>query len=202
MEIERQKLDMSKLESYVRLYDNVFKEETLDVFLKICNSNHFHYEGAKVLTPNGGQSLDTDIRNVKSMGLSNLYSKSLTTAHWASLLLNKFTSGIKTYITDLNMDNFGCRINDIQVLKYVPGGHYKFHIDDNTNIHRVLSLIYFVNDDYEGGDLVFKLIGTEEVLKVEKKKNRLIIWPSNFMYPHSVTPVLKGIRYSVVAWAS
>jgi len=100
------------------------------------------------------------------------------------------------------MDNFGCRINDIQVLKYVPGGHYKFHIDDNTNIHRVLSLIYFVNDDYEGGDLVFKLIGTEEVLKVEKKKNRLIIWPSNFMYPHSVTPVLKGIRYSVVAWAS
>ena len=50
MEIERQKLDMSKLESYVRLYDNIFKEETLDVFLKICNSNHFHYEGAKVLT--------------------------------------------------------------------------------------------------------------------------------------------------------
>ena len=185
MEIERQKLDMSKLESYVRLYDNIFKEETLDVFLKICNSNHFHYEGAKVLTSNGGQSLDTNIRNVKSMGLSNLYSKSLTTAHWASLLLNKFTSGIKTYITDLNMDDFGCRINDIQVLKYVPGGHYKFHIDDNTNIHRVLSLIC-----------------TEEVLKVEKKKNRLIIWPSNFMYPHSVTPVLKGIRYSVVAWAS
>ena len=90
MEIERQKLDMSKLESYVRLYDNIFKEETLDVFLKICNSNHFHYEGAKVLTSNGGQSLDTNIRNVKSMGLSNLYSKSLTTAHWASLLLNKF----------------------------------------------------------------------------------------------------------------
>ena len=31
--------------------------------------------------------------------------------------------------------------------------------------------------------------------------NRLIIWPSNFLFPHSVLPVTKGLRYSVVAWA-
>ena len=30
---------------------------------------------------------------------------------------------------------------------------------------------------------------------------RLIIWPSNFMFPHRVNPVIKGTRYSIVAWA-
>ena len=34
-----------------------------------------------------------------------------------------------------------------------------------------------------------------------KRPNRLIIWPSSFMYPHCVTPIEKGIRYSIVAWA-
>ena len=31
--------------------------------------------------------------------------------------------------------------------------------------------------------------------------NRMIIWPSTFLYPHTVKPVTKGTRYSVVAWA-
>jgi len=36
---------------------------------------------------------------------------------------------------------------------------------------------------------------------MDKLKNRMLIWPSNFMYPHLVKPVTKGIRYSVVSWA-
>lgn len=201
MEIERKILDMSKLESYVRIYDNILSDETLDVFLKICDGDHFDYDNAKILASEG-ETFDSNIRNVQSKPLSNLYAKSMTTSHWASLLLYRFTNGISNYVKDLKMGDFGCRINDIQVLKYIPGGHYKFHVDDCNTVRRTLSLIYFVNDNYEGGDLVFKLIGTEEILKIDRKKNRLVIWPSNFMYPHSVTPVLKGTRYSVVSWAS
>ena len=29
---------------------------------------------------------------------------------------------------------------------------------------------------------------------------RLVMWPSNFMYPHSVSPVTKGTRYAIVSW--
>ena len=29
----------------------------------------------------------------------------------------------------------------------------------------------------------------------------VIIFPSNFMYPHRVEPVTKGARYSYVSWA-
>ena len=118
-----------------------------------------------------------------------------------SLLLYKFTEHINKYVNDFNMHNFQCTINDIQILKYTKGGHYKLHCDHGPAVPRTLSLIYFVNDDYQGGDLIFKLINTNDEIKIQNKKNRLIIWPSNFMYPHCVTPVTNGVRYSVVAWA-
>ena len=37
-------------------------------------------------------------------------------------------------------------------------------------------------------------------LKIELKKGDLLIFPSNFMYPHRVEPVLSGIRYSYISW--
>ena len=63
-------------------------------------------------------------------------------------------------------------------------------------------MIYLLNNDYEGGELCFKELKTEEESIVEKRANRLIIWPSNFIFPHTVKPVTKGIRYSIVGWAA
>ena len=38
-------------------------------------------------------------------------------------------------------------------------------------------------------------------MSIDILPGRLIVWPSNFMYPHTVKPVTKGTRYSIVAWA-
>jgi len=59
----------------------------------------------------------------------------------------------------------------------------------------VLSILGCLNDDYEGGDLIFW-----EQEKIELKAGQIMIFPSNFMYPHKVTEVTKGIRYSYVSW--
>jgi predicted 2-oxoglutarate/Fe(II)-dependent dioxygenase YbiX len=53
-----------------------------------------------------------------------------------------------------------------------------------------------LNDDYEGGELVF---WESETIKL--KAGSIMIFPSNFMYPHKVMPVTKGTRYSYVSWA-
>ena len=87
----------------------------------------------------------------------------------------------------------------LQLLKYEKGGFYRKHVDHFTDIPRTLSFIYFLNNDYEGGELIFKL-GTGDI-KIENKPNRLVIWPSNYLYPHEVTTVTKGTRYSLVTWA-
>jgi|VirMetMinimDraft_7_1064189.scaffolds.fasta_scaffold25772_4 predicted 2-oxoglutarate/Fe(II)-dependent dioxygenase YbiX len=200
MEVNVNKLEMDRLNTYIRIYDNVLLEKNFEIFTKICEE-HVEYEDAKVINHKGDLKVDTEVRNVQMKILSNIKDKSFTTVHWTSLLLYKFTEHIDKYVNDFNMHNFQCAINDIQILKYTKGGHYKLHCDHGPAVPRTLSLIYFVNDDYQGGDLIFKLINTNDEIKIQNKKNRLIIWPSNFMYPHCVTPVTNGVRYSVVAWA-
>ena len=68
-------------------------------------------------------------------------------------------------------------------------------------VPRTLSAIYLINDDYEGGNLIFGIPGSDQILKIERVKNRMIVWPSNFLYPHTVEPIIKGTRYSMVSWA-
>ena len=36
--------------------------------------------------------------------------------------------------------------------------------------------------------------------KIDLSKGDIIIFPSNFMYPHKVEPVTKGTRYSYISW--
>jgi len=95
--------------------------------------------------------------------------------------------------------------------------HYDWHADSCYNDFsregkfnnkcRKLSTVVFLNDpsDYEGGDLEFqtympshskekKILNTKEI----KKQGTIITFPSFVM--HRVTPVTKGIRYSLVMW--
>lgn len=59
-----------------------------------------------------------------------------------------------------------------------------------------LSILGALNEDYEGGELVF---WESEAIKL--KAGSIMIFPSNFMYPHRVDEVTKGTRYSFVSWA-
>jgi predicted 2-oxoglutarate/Fe(II)-dependent dioxygenase YbiX len=59
----------------------------------------------------------------------------------------------------------------------------------------ILSIVGVLNDDYEGGD--FKLW---QDTKINLPAGSIVIFPSNFLYPHEVTPVTKGVRYSYVSW--
>jgi predicted 2-oxoglutarate/Fe(II)-dependent dioxygenase YbiX len=58
----------------------------------------------------------------------------------------------------------------------------------------ILSVLGVLNDDYEGGEFVL----IDE--KIDLNKGDIIIFPSNFMYPHKVEPVTKGTRYSYISW--
>ena len=74
------------------------------------------------------------------------------------------------------------------------------HVDNIHHSHgqkygypQVSSLL-FLNDDYEGGEFI---VAGETY---SPKKGSAIIFPSNFMYPHEVGLVTKGIRWSVLTW--
>ena len=77
------------------------------------------------------------------------------------------------------------------------GGYHVWHDErsDMEHCQRCAVWMMYLNDDYEGGELVIN--GEDYPLK----KGELVIFPSNFMYMHKVNPVLSGKRFSYVAWS-
>lgn len=90
--------------------------------------------------------------------------------------------------------------NQTEYLRYSAEGHYVSHVDTfmNPNIHecRKLTVLAFLNDDFEGGKFYLQ-IGNDRTYP-EQKKGTVIAFPS-FML-HGVEPVTKGIRRSIVTW--
>ena len=79
-------------------------------------------------------------------------------------------------------------------IKYGPGQHFMEHHDHGFSYNCTVSLVAYPNDDYEGGELYFRLQG----LNIKPEAGDLFIFPSNFMYPHQAMPVKSGTKYSIV----
>jgi predicted 2-oxoglutarate/Fe(II)-dependent dioxygenase YbiX len=96
-----------------------------------------------------------------------------------------------------------------QILHYGVGGHYIPHVDAETlykddigldlwekTLDRDLSVVYFLNHDFTGGELFFP----ELELLIAPEAGTLVCFPSDHNYVHGVKPVTEGHRYTVVTW--
>lgn len=86
--------------------------------------------------------------------------------------------------------------------KYDKNTQMKLHCDHihsmfDGNIKGIptLSVLGALNDNYEGGEFIMW-----EDTEIKIPAGSVLVFPSNFMYPHKVEPVKKGIRYSYVSW--
>jgi predicted 2-oxoglutarate/Fe(II)-dependent dioxygenase YbiX len=59
-----------------------------------------------------------------------------------------------------------------------------------------MTFLAALNDEYTGGEFV--MWGDEHI---PMAKGSAIVFPSCFLYPHRVDPVINGIRYSCVSWS-
>ena len=94
------------------------------------------------------------------------------------------------------------KFSPISFNKYEVGTMMRRHYD---NIHSIfdgkmkgipiVSILGNLNEDYEGSE--FHCRGKE----IRLKTGDILMFPSNFMYPHEVTECTKGTRYSFVSWA-
>jgi predicted 2-oxoglutarate/Fe(II)-dependent dioxygenase YbiX len=98
-----------------------------------------------------------------------------------------------------------------QILSYGIGGHYQPHVDGESiwitpkkekvwkkSTDRDLSIVLFLNNDFEGGDFVFP----DLKVRIRPEPGMMVCFPSNHNYSHGVEPVTKGKRYSIVTWAT
>jgi predicted 2-oxoglutarate/Fe(II)-dependent dioxygenase YbiX len=107
---------------------------------------------------------------------------------------------------------YGVEVRDrepSQILHYGVGGHYIAHVDAETlykddaglemwekTLDRDLSIVYFLNDDFAGGELVFPALD----LIIKPEAGTLVCFPSDHHYIHGVNPVTSGHRYTIVTW--
>ena len=104
---------------------------------------------------------------------------------------------------------------DMQLGRYRKGGFYNWHRDgssdslsaydkpENSFMHgkvRKLTLSLILNDDFEGGEFEFCCYdrGECKITPIELKRGDMIFFTSGM--EHRVTPVTKGVRYSLVSW--
>ena len=78
-------------------------------------------------------------------------------------------------------------------LKYEKGQHFQYHHDHSVNYNCTISLVQYLNDDYEGGELSFG--GWNYTYK--PVAGDLVIFPSNYMYTHRAMPVTSGTKYAL-----
>jgi hypothetical protein len=121
-----------------------------------------------------------------------------------SLILNNLHSTLSEYVESFKFDWFPGwdGYTAMKFIRYFPGQKMKNHCDHIHSIFDgerkgvpILTIIGVLNDDYEGGELIMF-----EDKKIDTKAGDILIFPSNFLYPHEITPVLKGVRYSYISW--
>jgi Rps23 Pro-64 3,4-dihydroxylase Tpa1-like proline 4-hydroxylase len=111
---------------------------------------------------------------------------------WQDLYDVQFAA-VEDYRADYNLMNLQYW-EAFNFIKYGPGQHFQEHHDHGFSYNCTVSLVAYVNDDYEGGELYFRL----QNLKVKPEAGDLFIFPSNYMYPHQAMPVQSGTKYSIV----
>ena len=103
-------------------------------------------------------------------------------------------------------ERIGCswirHISPIRFNRYKVGTKMRSHHDHIQSLFDgklrgipILSFVGLLNDNYVGGEFLCRK------KKIKLRRGDILLFPSNFMYPHEVKEITKGIRYSFVSWA-
>lgn len=183
------------IRDYVKRYDNFFDQS-------FCSSaveklKNIQWEKHKYYTPNNTyitheDDLEISYDNFEEKQIINECIKTILDKYIYYDLPREFT-WFKEYNGYSNI-----RFNryDVDTRMRPHCDHIHDLFDGEIKGVPVLSVLGLLNDDYEGGDFI--MWGNQ---KIEIPAGSIIVFPSNFMYPHCVTPVTKGTRYSFVTWA-
>lgn len=89
-------------------------------------------------------------------------------------------------------------VNQVSILKYEKTGYLPEHIDQGIS-SRVLSVVAYLNDDYDGGEITFTSVGNGGIT-IKPEAGSAVFFPSNFVGSHKISEVTRGIRYAVPNW--
>ena len=176
---------MKKITDYIVRFDNILKKEICNKIIE--KSNFDTFTNATI----GDTTINTNYRKCYEKKLNESFTKDIFNS--VGKILKKYKNIHPNFTTGITTEDTG------YIHLFYSGkqkGEYKEHVDHADMYPRVLSCSIILNDEYEGGDFAF----FNKEFIVEKKSGSAVVFPSNFCFPHSITPVSKGDRHSIITW--
>lgn len=114
------------------------------------------------------------------------------------------TKKIKDVVTQCALDyqsrtgiNIGFLPDHFNIKRYdelaYMGPHVDYEGEGKTDFYPTISMVFYLNDDYKGGELKFP----EQDLLINPEAGSLVVFPSHKPYYHDPKPVTSGIKYMV-----
>jgi hypothetical protein len=182
--------------SYLKVYNNFLDIEQCEQTVKeleeqsdLFSKHQYYTDKLGFHNLNGDKELDISYNNTSTRpyimqriwDVYNQYIVKDLDFKWYNAWVGFEPVRFNRYNTDIIMSNHCDHIHSI--------------FDGNKKGVPCVSALGILNDNYTGGELVF---WNDQVIKV--KTGDMIVFPSNFLYPHRVDPVTSGTRYSFVSW--
>jgi predicted 2-oxoglutarate/Fe(II)-dependent dioxygenase YbiX len=174
---------MIQITDFIHCYENMLDKNICQEIIK--NSENLKFQRASTLNN------VTDYRKCYSEKLDEKFDNDVFKA--VGNVIAQYAKDHIHFSTGLSVEDTGY---DHLIYIGAQKGEYKEHTDHGDINPRVLTCSFILNDDYDGGDFVF--FGGR--YKVTKKTGSAIVFPSNFCFPHAVTPVSNGDRHAVITW--
>jgi hypothetical protein len=161
----------------------------------LTSGQDYSWSGAQVST---SSKVDLESRNAKdfkfnSTGLGPREEKNslLYDAH------DKIFQVVRRCVDDYG-EYWGVGIRSYEAFNFVKyegsGTHFKIHADHGPTYVTTISIVVYLNDDYEGGSLWFPRFS----LDVKPRAGDVIVFPSTYIYEHASQDMISGTKYSVV----
>jgi hypothetical protein len=113
----------------------------------------------------------------------------------------KILNKVFTLAYEKSTNLYGVEINPVDkhrlnLVKFKQGMFLDAHVDTLSSEENHIAVIYYINDDYIGGEICFPKFN----LNIKPEPNSLIFFPGNEGYVHEVSTIFKGDRYSSTIW--
>jgi predicted 2-oxoglutarate/Fe(II)-dependent dioxygenase YbiX len=178
-----------QLLNFIEIYRNTIDQSILTNTLKRCNNLEWklhewtNYNSVTPSPQSNEEFLRADLTGIEK-----------------ALLHRNITHCVLQYC---KLHNFSINGNSpIVINKYEQGKRLIEHIDHKTNYFTgvnkgipIITVIGILNNDYTGGMLTLC-----KNFDVPLVAGDLVIFPSNFLFPHTISTVETGIRYSFNQW--
>lgn len=185
----------------LNIYESAISKQDADLVIKtledtLSNSSVYKWNEAQVTNSDKPIKSARDCSdfkfNDKTLGEQNEENKGLFDIY------DKMHKIVKQCVDDY-AKYWGINVVYYEAFNFVKyegkGQEFKIHADHGPHYNTTVSIVVYLNDNYEGGEIHFPRL---DKLIYTPKAGDIAVFPSNYIYEHASLPMKSGTKYCIV----